>query len=124
MDRRDPAFLGSAAVLSDANIDLVVPTLVIAEVCYFLSDRLGTAVELEFVRWITTLRIEPPVLQDWPRIAELVERYADFPLGTVDASVIALAERLDTPTVITLDRRHFGAVRPRHCEAFEILPTV
>jgi len=39
-----------------------------------------------------------------------------------DASVIALAERLETDTIITLDRRHFGAVRPRHCPAFRLLP--
>jgi uncharacterized protein len=57
-----------------------------------------------------------------PRIAELVEQYADFPLGGTDASVIALAERLDTATIITLDHRHFAAVAPRHTKAFELLP--
>jgi hypothetical protein len=36
--------------------------------------------------------------------------------------VISLAERLNTDLVITLDRRHFGAVRPRHCRAFRLLP--
>ena len=55
-------------------------------------------------------------------MAELVEIYADFPLGGTDASVIALAERLDAPVVVTLDRRHFDAVRPRHIEAFELVP--
>ncbi|MBA3300810.1 MAG: VapC toxin family PIN domain ribonuclease, partial [Thermoleophilaceae bacterium] len=54
--------------------------------------------------------------------AELVGQYADFPLGGTDASVIALAERLGAPVVITLDRRHFGAVEPRHVERFELLP--
>jgi hypothetical protein len=37
-------------------------------------------------------------------------------------SVIALAERLDAPIVITVDNRHFAAVRPHHREAFELLP--
>jgi predicted nucleic acid-binding protein len=55
-------------------------------------------------------------------MAELVEQYADFPLGGKDASVIALAERLEAPTIVTLDRRHFAAVAPRHREAFELLP--
>jgi uncharacterized protein len=55
-------------------------------------------------------------------MAELVEQYADFHLGGADASVIALAERLQAPIVITLDRRHFQAVRPRHVETFELLP--
>jgi hypothetical protein len=45
------------------------------------------------------------------RIAELVARYRSLPLGTVDASVLAAAERLDAPSVATLDRRHFTVVR-------------
>ena len=64
-----------------------------------------------------------PVLPgDWLRIAELVARYRDLPLGTVDASVIALAERLGHDVIATLDRRHFTVVRPKHVRAFEILP--
>ena len=55
-------------------------------------------------------------------MAELVEKYADFPLGGTDASVIALAERLGAPIILTLDRRHFAAIAPSHCEAFELLP--
>jgi len=59
---------------------------------------------------------------DWLRIAELVAKYADLPLGTVDASVVAAAERLRVTTVATFDRRHFGTVRPRHIETFALLP--
>jgi predicted nucleic acid-binding protein len=55
-------------------------------------------------------------------MAELVELYADWPLGGTDASVIAIAERLGVTKVATLDRRHFAAVRPRHIEAFTLLP--
>ena len=52
--------------------------------------------------------------QDYRRAAELVQTYADLPLGTTDATVIALAERLDVDEVATLDRRHFTVVRPCH----------
>jgi hypothetical protein len=45
-----------------------------------------------------------------------------MPLGTVDASAIALAERLGITAVATLDHRHFGTVRPSHVDAFELLP--
>jgi uncharacterized protein len=47
---------------------------------------------------------------DWMRIAELVGRYRDLPLGTVDASVISAAERLGSAEIATLDRRHFTVV--------------
>ena len=66
--------------------------------------------------------VEAPTPADLRRMAELVEQYGDFPLGATDASVVALAERLGTDLIVTLDRRHFGAVRPRHCPAFRLLP--
>jgi predicted nucleic acid-binding protein len=55
-------------------------------------------------------------------MAALVRRYADLPLGAVDASVVAVAERLKITQVATLDRRHFTVVRPEHVPAFELLP--
>lgn len=59
---------------------------------------------------------------DWLRIAELVARYRDLPLGTVDASVVTAAERLGITEIATLDRRHFTVVRPVHVGAFTLLP--
>jgi len=46
----------------------------------------------------------------------------DVSLRVVDASVLALVERLAEPKVATLDQRHFRAVRPAHIEALELLP--
>jgi len=59
---------------------------------------------------------------DWERIAELMEEYLDLPLGMVDASIIALAERRDLEVIATLDERHFRVVRPRHTQAFTLVP--
>lgn len=56
------------------------------------------------------------------RIAELVARYHDLPLGTVDASVIAAAEPRAETVIATIDRRHFTLVRPKHVEAFTLVP--
>lgn len=55
-------------------------------------------------------------------MADLVEQYDNLPLGGSDASVVALAERLGVTTVMTLDRRHFSVVRPRHVATFTLLP--
>jgi len=87
-----------------------------------VGRRLGASVEAQFLRSLESFDIETPCPQDWIRIADLVEQYADFPLGGTDASVIAIAERLGTDLVVTLDVRHFGAVRPRHCKALRLLP--
>ena len=55
-------------------------------------------------------------------MAELVTLYADLPLGAVDASVMALAERFNALEIATLDRRHFNVVRPKHVSALKLLP--
>jgi predicted nucleic acid-binding protein len=59
---------------------------------------------------------------DWLRIAQLTSVYSNLPLGTVDASVIATAERLNITSVATVDLRHFNIVRPKHCTHFDIRP--
>jgi uncharacterized protein len=110
------------AVLARADLRLVVPALVVAEATYFVGRRLGARAEGAFLRGLGTLDVEGPAPEDFDRIAELVEAYSDFPLGGTDASVIALAERIAAEIVITLDRRHFAAIKPRHSEAFQLLP--
>jgi predicted nucleic acid-binding protein len=57
----------------------------------------------------------PPVdltSADYAQIADLVNTYESLPLGTTDASVVAIAERLGLTDVATLDRRQFTVVRP------------
>ena len=101
-----------------------MPTLVVAEVTYLLGTRHGSEAEVRFLGDIASgdMVLEPVHARDLLRIAELVARYHDLPLGTVDASVVAAAERLDVTEVATTDRRHFGVVRPAHAEAFDLLP--
>lgn len=103
---------------------LIVPTLVITEVAYLIASRLGWQAEIRFLGDLAAgeMSLEPVEPEDTLRIAELVARYHDLPLGTVDASVIAAAERLGASEVATLDHRHFTVVRPRHVEAFDLLP--
>lgn len=103
---------------------LIVPTLVITEVAYLLASRLGTEPEVRFLGDLAAgaFTVESVAAADWLRIAELVARYRDLPLGTVDASVVAAAERLGIRELATVDRRHFTIVRPQHIDAFTLLP--
>jgi predicted nucleic acid-binding protein len=111
-------------LLSNAAPPLIVPMLVVTEVAYFLQDRLGLAAERAFIRSIRggELIVEPVEPLDWPRIDELLGAYEDLPLRTVDASIVAVCERLGQSTLATLDRRYFEVVRPRHTEAFVVVP--
>lgn len=103
---------------------LIVPTLVITEVAYLISTRLGTEAEVRFLGDLASgaFAVEPVHPSDWLRIAQLTSVYSNLPLGTVDASVVATAERLNITTVATVDLRHFGVVRPKHCTHFDIRP--
>ncbi len=121
-DADDPDHGGCLVQLQRDDLRFVVPALVLAEVSYLLGERLGAKADAAFMRPMAAQEVEPPASEDFTRIAELIEQYADFPLGGVDASVIVLAERLGTPLVLTLDRRHFAAVRPKHCDSLQLLP--
>ena len=103
---------------------ILVAAPVVAEVGYLLARAGGAKIEAAFLRSIVqgTLTIVDLELADYERMAELVETFADFPLGTTDAAVVAIAERLGVSEIATFDRRHFHAVRPRHTDGFQLLP--
>jgi predicted nucleic acid-binding protein len=95
------------------------------ETCYFIERDGGPELEASFLESFgprRRLRLEPLQGQDVRRSAELVRQYADLGLGVVDASVIAVAERLKVEQIATLDRRHFTVVRPTHRPMFTLLP--
>jgi uncharacterized protein len=103
---------------------LIVPVLCVTEVTQLAGKRLGSRAELRFLEDLIagSLFVEELHPADLARAAELVAIYRDLPLGTVDGSVVAAAERLGATAIATLDRRHFGVVRPAHVERFALLP--
>ena len=121
-DADDQDHASCVQTLLREDLRLLVPALAVAEATYFVARRLGADAESRFLEGLAPLEVEGPSAEDLTRMAELVKQYSGFPLGGTDASLIALAERLDAPTIVTLDRRHFAAVRPRHRDAFELLP--
>ena len=122
-DNADPDHEPCVRAIERAS-PLVTTPLVIAETAYRIRRQLGVQAEAVFfrARAADEIQVEPVRPTDAQRIAELIETYADLGLGGTDASVIALAERLETTTIATLDRRHFGVVRPAHVAAFELIP--
>ena len=103
---------------------ILVPVTVIPEAAYLIATRLGTAKEAAFVRGLGAgeVEIEPLQPEDLTRAADLLTTYADLPLGFVDASIVAMAERLDVGTLVTTDRRHFAVVRPAHVPRLRLVP--
>jgi predicted nucleic acid-binding protein len=123
-DRNDPDHDACARTVTDEPGPLVTTPLVVAETGYLIDRQLGPAAEAGFYRSLASgdLMVEAMRAEDWQRIAELVERYADLPLGGTDASLVVLAERHSLRRIATLDRRHFSVVRPADGAPFELLP--
>jgi predicted nucleic acid-binding protein len=124
LDAADPDHQACAELLTESIEDLIVPALVLPELDYWCSRRLSVEAWLVFLEDLNAgaYRVDPPTPADLERCRILQEDYRDLGLGVVDASVIALAERLGEPKVATLDRRHFAAVRPLHVDALRIMP--
>ncbi|WP_431781601.1 type II toxin-antitoxin system VapC family toxin [Streptomyces chumphonensis] len=124
LDRHDAWHSSCARLLETHPGPLIVPTLVVSEVAHLAGSRLGPRAEVllaqDFAEGLFTVDAVHP--GDWLRMAEMTARYADLPLGLVDASVIACAERHGAHEVATVDRKHFGTVRPPHTDFFTLLP--
>jgi predicted nucleic acid-binding protein len=119
--RNDPDHRACAEVLRREADGLVLPTLVLAEAGYLVARAAGPAGEATLLQAAGEFRLETVLSADLERMRELVDRYADLPLGTVDASIVAAAERQGLSAIASLDRKHFSVVRPKHAAAFELM---
>ena len=102
----------------------VVPVSVLVEACYLVGSYLGPAAEQMVLRALIggEFQLEGLDLRDLERSAAVLEKYADANVGFVDASIVAVAERLKVSTIATTDQRHFRLFRPKHCRSFELVP--
>ena len=109
-DRADRDQAACRELLESEEDPLVTTPMVIAEAGLYASIIDGQ------------IEVADLGIADWQRIQDLVSTYADLRLGGTDASVVVLAERYGVVRIATLNRRHFAVVRPRHADAFELLP--
>lgn len=104
---------------------IYIPQSTLAEVAYMLDRSGGNPRVAYFLRYLPTsptFKVEPLLSEDFLRTADLLDQYADSRVDFVDASIAAVAERLNITRVLTLDQRDFGILRPRHVTRFEVLP--
>jgi predicted nucleic acid-binding protein len=123
-DRDDDWHLRIVRFLERSRDELVIPVTVLPEAAYLLAAHLGPEAERKLVQSIVSgeMAVEELRFQDMERTLELLSRYEDARIGFVDATIVAIAERLKISRILTTDRRDFSLVRPRHCKEFELLP--
>jgi predicted nucleic acid-binding protein len=124
LDRGDADHAACRRLIETAEDRLVIPAPVLVEVDYWIHTRLhaGVLVALLDDILVGAYSVEAIEPQDYYRIHELCDRYADADIGFVDAAVLAVVERLNETRLATLDHRHFGTLRPRHVDALKLLP--
>lgn len=103
---------------------IFLPQSVLNETAYLLNQVGGSRIVARFLRRLPSTKYILLALEndDIARTADLLDQYADSRVDFVDATVVAVAERLNITTILTLDHRDFGMVRPRHTEYFELQP--
>lgn len=124
LDAADGRHAQAAAWYATVDDELATTPLVIAEADHLAHTRGGPAAIRAFH---ADVRSGVYAIEWWPEAAALAvdvaERYADLGVGLADASLAALASRLQTTRIATFDERHFRAIRPLSGgPAFRLLP--
>lgn len=123
-NRREPEHHAARAVVEAAAEPLIVSPYILAELDYLVGTRLGVEAE---VRVLSELAGGAYVLagldaRDLTAASSVIERYPDQGIGVADASILVLAHRHRTRSVLTLDHRHFTVLRPLDGGRFRLLP--
>lgn len=104
--------------------EILIPSTILPEVDYLVTKYLGENIARQFLEDLAEgafsyLNFNNFDLRSTLRI---MGRYADIPIGFVDASIVALADREKIPSILTLDRRHFSIIRSETQDFLHLLP--
>lgn len=109
-DKHHEAVLASFETDGD---EWVLPWAILPEVDYLAATRLGDRVARAFAEDLGSgvFHVEGLGPRDLAGAWALMKRYPRLPFGLVDAVVMVQAERLKARAIVTLDARHFRAVK-------------
>lgn len=126
VDRAEPAHEQVTAFLTDDTEGLVTTPLVLAELDHLLGVRLGESIRGRVMRRLAAGAVDLSRFDAiaFTRAVRVADEYADMRLGLTDASLMVAAAQLRTTRLLTLDHKHFRALRPldRTGEAYTLLP--
>ncbi len=124
IDAGQRSHTAAAEALTASRPPRLLSPFVLAELDYLLSTRVGGSAQLALLAEVAreTYRLEEFSSDDVDRARAIIERYSDLDLGLADASIVVLAGRHNTRDVLTLDERHFRAVRAPRGRRFRLLP--
>jgi predicted nucleic acid-binding protein len=115
----------AAAALRHSNGPLLLSPFVLAELEYLLATRVSADAQHALLGEVArgAYRLEPFSAEDIAAAAVILGRYKDLRIGLADASIVVLAERYGVLDVLTLDHRHFQALRGPGGKRFRLRPS-
>jgi hypothetical protein len=124
LDASEPRHGEAAAALRRSGEPRILSPFVLAELDYLLARHVSADVARAFLREVANgaYDLAPMAADDIARAVEVLERYSNLDVGLADASIVVLADRHRTSDVLTLDERHFRALRGPHGRPFRLLP--
>ncbi|MGH2767837.1 MAG: type II toxin-antitoxin system VapC family toxin [Actinomycetota bacterium] len=113
------------AVLEGDPGPFLLSPFVLAEVDYLLGTRVGAREQVALLGEVESgaYQLEAFGPEEVGQAARIVQRYEAMKIGLADASIVVIASRAGTNRVLTLDERHFRAIRPARGRGFRILPS-
>jgi predicted nucleic acid-binding protein len=120
---RDKHHARAVKALDDNSDELVTTWPVVTETCHLLATRFDPRAPRVFIENGTAgaYRLFALSKNHLPRMAELMERYANLPMDLADASLVILAEELGTGRILSTDVRDFGSYRWKNRKPFQNL---
>jgi predicted nucleic acid-binding protein len=124
LNRAEPSHDAARSAIEREPRPHVLSPFVLAEVDYLLTTRGPPEIELTVLEDVArgAYMLAPFDAGDVGAAAEVVRRYADLRIGLTDASIVVLAGKLGCDRVLTLDERHFRALRTPAGDPFVVLP--
>ncbi len=121
---RDKNHLAAKEFAEQAEIELLIPDVVLVEAIYNLQRLGGSRAAVRFSNRLIeqSPQFVPLTVPDFARAIAIMQTYQDAELDFVDCCLTALAERLNITRICTFDRRDFSMIRPAHTAYFELLP--
>ncbi|MFB4292697.1 VapC toxin family PIN domain ribonuclease [Nonomuraea sp. ATR24] len=124
IDRAAAEHEAARSVLQTERGPILLSPFVLGELDYMLLTRIGPRAELDYLREVAdgVYDLMPMTRHEVMEAADLIGRYADMEIGLADASIAVLGARHRTTRVLTLDQRHFRAMKPLWGDCFTVLP--
>ena len=124
IDRTQDWHIQAKAAIESEQGPFLLSPFVLAELDYLLAKHIGHDAAKAFLAQVVSgaYRLEQFEASDVAAALQVIEKYKDLSIGLADASIVVLAARHEVTRILTLDERHFRAVRSMSGKPFQIFP--